>query len=377
MSLRSKWVVPALALGALGLAPQSVHAQWGGWGGWGGWGASTPMEGIGYGMGAMAMGAGQYNVDSAMARSMNVDTNLRISQAMWQQQHYLNWTNMLRRERNSRNTVQSLENIKKRIHEQPNDSDIRSGNALNAVLEDVTDPKKVHPSQLHLSRIPLEPGLGKDLPLFYANQAVAFTIGDLMGEGEVPLLLRSEVYAPNREEIKKALADVEQHSAEQALSLDQVNALIKAIDKLDQAFQKHAKFGDPGYQEAKARLTSIKRMTKMLSSPNFEEILATVEKARKANVEPTVTDLIGFMKHFNLRFGAAKTERQAQAMASLFPKMDQIRDEILAQTSEANPSQMAVSTKSLSEVLNKLPIDDTPPAPDSDKPAPRPEGNKE
>lgn len=363
MSLRSKWVVSAFALGALSFTSQSSHAQWGGWGGWGGWGASTPMQGIGYGMGAMAMGAGQYNVDSAMARSMNVDTNLRISQAMWQQQHYLNWTNMLRRERNSRNTVQSLENIKKRIHETPNDSDIRSGNALNAILEDVTDPKKVHPSQLKLSRIPLPPGLGKDLPLFYANQAVAFTIGDLLGEGEVPILLRSEVYAPYREAIKKALADVEAHSVDQSLSIDQINVLIKAIDSIDQAFQKHAKFGDPGYQEARTRIASAKKMTKMLASPNFEEILATVEKAKQANVEPTVTDLIGFMKHFNLRFGAAKTERQAQAMMTLFPKMDQIRDEVLAQTSEANPSEMAVSTKSLAEVLDKLPVDNKPPAP--------------
>jgi len=368
MSLRSKWVVSALSLGVLSFASQASHAQWGGWGGWGGWGASTPMQGIGYGMGAMAMGAGQYNVDSAMARSMNVDTNLRIDQAMWQQQHYLNYTNMLRRERNSRNTVQTLDNIKKRVHENPNESDIRSGNALNAVLEDVTDPKKVHPSQLKLSRIPLEPGLGKDLPLFYANQAVAFTIGDLMGEREVPILLRSQVYAPYREAIKAALSEVEQQSADQSLSIDQINALVKSIDDLDQAFQKNAKFGDPGFQEARARIASAKKMTKMLASPNFEEILATVEKARKANVEPTVTDLIGFMKHFNLRFGAAKTERQAQAMMSLFPKMDQIRDEILAQTTEASPEQMAVSTKSLSEVLEKLPVDDKTPSPD--KPAP-------
>jgi hypothetical protein len=361
MNLRSKWVIPALSVGVLSIFAQSSHAQWGGWGGWGGWGASTPMQGIGMGMGAMAMGAGQYNVDSAMARSMNVDTNLRISQAMWQQQHYLNWTNMLRRERNSKNTVQSLENIKKRIHEAPNESDIRSGNALNAILEDVTDPKKVHPSQLRLSRIPLEPGLGKQLPLFYSNQAVAFTIGDLMGEAQVPLLLRSQVYAPYRENIKKAMASVEQASVDQSLSPEQINAVIKAIDDFDQAFQKHAKFGDPGYQEAKARISAVKKMTKMLSTPKFEEILATVEKAKKANVEPTVTDLIGFMKHFNLRFGAATNDAQAAAMMDLFPKMDQIRDEVLAQTTEANPAELENSTKSLSEVLAKLPVDDKTP----------------
>ena len=104
---KSKWIRPALVAGLLSLSAGSSQAQYGGFGGWGGWGggASTPMQGAGIGMGAMAMGAGQYNLDSSMARSMNVDTNLRLSQAMAQSQHYMNWTNMLHRERKSKANI--------------------------------------------------------------------------------------------------------------------------------------------------------------------------------------------------------------------------------------------------------------------------------
>lgn len=373
MLKKSKWVRPALVAGLLTLSAGTSNAQYGGWGGWGGWGggASTPMQGIGYGMGAMAMGAGQYNLDSSMARSMNVDTNLRISQAMWQSQHYMNWTNMLHRERKARNTNAALDGISKRLHENPNASDIRSGAALNAVLEDVTDPKRVHPSQLRLSNIPLEPGQAKSLPLFYASQAVAFTISDLIGEEDWPLLLRAKVYKPYRDNLTNTMKSVENagQESEGGLTPDYINAVIKAINDLDAAFQENAKFDDPGYSDAKAQIASLKKLTKMLTTPNYEAILAEIEKAKKANVQPTVTDLIGFMKHFNLRFGEAKTEKQAQAMMDLFPKMDQIRDEVLAQTKPANPQEMAVSNKNLTEVLDKLQVDEkTPPAPKQDPP---------
>ncbi len=370
---KSKWIRPALVAGLLSLTAGSTQAQYGGFGGWGGWGggASTPMQGAGIGMGAMAMGAGQYNLDSSMARSMNVDTNLRLTQAMWQSQHYMNWTNMMHRERKARATNESLEGIKKRLHETPNEGDIRNGDALNAVLEDVSDPKKVHPSQLRLSNIPLEPGQAKALPLFYASQAVAFTISDLIGEEDWPLMLRANVYKPYRNNLAKAMKACEIAGTEGELTPDLISDVTKAVAAIDQAFQDNAKYGDPGLAEAKAQISSLKKLTKMLSTPNFEEILATIEKAKANKVQPTVTDLIGFMKHFNLRFGEAKTEKQAQAMMDLFPKMDKIRDEVLAQTREATPQEMAISNKSLTEVLDKLQTDDKTPAAPKQAPEPK------
>lgn len=368
MLKKNRWVRSAMAASLLCIYSGTSEAQYGGWGGWGGWGASTPMQGIGYGMGAMAMGAGQYNLDSSMARSMNVDTNLRISQAMWQQQHYLNWTNLLRRERTAQNTVKSVESIKKRLHENPNDSDIRSGDALNAILEDVTDPKKVHPSQLRLSRIPLDPSQAKNLPLFYASEAIAFTISGLVGEEDWPFLLRGNAYKQYRDNLTKAIQRAEKVDIEGDLTPDDIAAVNNAISDLEAAFEQNAKFNDPGYREAKAQISAIKKLTKMLAKPNFEEILKTIEQARKNNVEPTVTDLIGFMKHFNLRFGASQNDKQAQALMDLYPKMDQIRDEVLAQSTDANPEQMAVSNKSLAEVLDKLQTDEkTPPPPKQDQ----------
>ncbi|RLT07900.1 MAG: hypothetical protein DWI24_11560 [Planctomycetota bacterium] len=370
---KSKWIRPALVAGLLSLSAGSSQAQYGGFGGWGGWGggASTPMQGAGIGMGAMAMGEGQYKVDSSMARSMNVDTNLRLSQAMAQSQHYMNWTNMLHRERKSKANITAIDGIQKRLHETPNEVDIRSGDALNAALEDVSDPQKVHPSQLRLSNIPLEPEDVKSLPLFYASQAVAFTIGDLIDDEDWPLLLRANVYKPYRENLAKAMKACEDASLGGQLTPDLIDNVNKAVAAVDTAFQQNAKYGDPGLVEAKAQISSLKKLTKMLSTPNYEEILSTIEKAKKNNVQSTVTDLIGFMKHFNLRFGAAKTEKQAQALMDLYPNLDKIRDEVLAQTREATPQEMAIMNKPLAQVLDKLQVDDKTPAAPKQTPEPK------
>ena len=162
---------------------------------------------------------------------------------------------------------------------------------------------------------------------------------------------------------KDEVLHAERVDLEGHLTPDDIKAVDQAIANLESKFQENAKFDDAGYKEAKAAISAVKKLTKMLTKPNFEEILQTLDQAKKNNVEPTVTDLIGFMKHFNLRFGAAKTEKQAQALADLFPKMDQIRDEVLSQSKDATPEQIAVSNKNLAEVLDKLSTDDKTPPP--------------
>src|SRR5208283_3510154 len=53
-----------------------------GWGGWGG----TAQGSMARGMGMFNMGAGMYNMETAQARSINVDTAMRWNAAVWQGQ---------------------------------------------------------------------------------------------------------------------------------------------------------------------------------------------------------------------------------------------------------------------------------------------------
>ena len=79
----------ALAVAVVVFPGTMVRAQYGGYypggyGGWGGWGGGGTVAGdTARGLGAFAAGAGQYNVDTAQAASINTDTTMRWNNYVW------------------------------------------------------------------------------------------------------------------------------------------------------------------------------------------------------------------------------------------------------------------------------------------------------
>ena len=92
MTKRKMRIALAMAIALWATASPAARAQWGyyprgyggcGWGGWGG-GAETPQGSMARGMGAYAAGAGYYNQQTAVARSINTDTAMRYNQYMYE-----------------------------------------------------------------------------------------------------------------------------------------------------------------------------------------------------------------------------------------------------------------------------------------------------
>ena len=75
----------ALTWAVLGITPAHARGYPPGYGayGWGGWGGVTVGGSTAAGMGAFAAGAGQYNAQTAQARSMNVDTAMKYNDYFW------------------------------------------------------------------------------------------------------------------------------------------------------------------------------------------------------------------------------------------------------------------------------------------------------
>ena len=108
---------------------------YGGWG-FGGWGG-TAEGSILQGMGAYAEGAGVYNYDSAVAGSINTDSYIRLNQYIWNSEleARARWN-----AHQARRLTLSKDEYKarlKRIRTNPDPADIESGEALNAILQDL------------------------------------------------------------------------------------------------------------------------------------------------------------------------------------------------------------------------------------------------
>jgi hypothetical protein len=322
-----------LALGAalfLALPGATASAQYyggyGGYWGWGGWGA-TPIGDIARGMGAYAEGVGVYNVTTAQAASINTDTMMRWNAAVWAAQNSLNREHYARllaeRARNKKLT----DEIATRIRENPNPVDIERGDALNAILEQLSDPR-IHPSALRMARVPLKNSWIKEIPFHYASEALTLSLHRITSKDNWPPVLSTDAFKPEREAYQKAIDAALEEDKERDLRPETIAAIEQAAEKIRQKVEDTIPQSSPDYIPAQNFLKTIFGVVKMLRKPEIDQVLAAVEKYPGT----TVADLFAFMQMFNLRFGSANSVRERALYRDMYPLLDEQRDKILAQS---------------------------------------------
>ncbi len=302
----------------------SAQAQWGGYGGygWGGWGGTTAMGSNARGMGVFAAGVGQYNVDTAQARSINADTTMRFNEYMWESQQIRNkqYYEQLARRRQTINA--SAEQEYTRLRSNPESRDIQSGDALNVVLDELTRPG-VYTTATSAGSIKLSSASVKDIPFTYAPQAVTISLDELTDQPPPDLLMQDQFKA-NREAVR-ALADQARKEADEQGKISR-ETLAKVRERLN-AIHQQLLSGVPDSKdrrEAETYLKALYGLTKMLEEPEIDQFLRELDKVP----ETTLANLISFMNAFNLRFGVAGTPRQRSVYSEIYPQMVQLRDQV-------------------------------------------------
>ena len=129
----------ALVLSISAVSAQAQYGRYGGWGGWGG-GVGTAQGSIARGAGVYAAGAGAYNEQTAVARSINANTAMQVNQYMYEvnknnAKYY--YTRSANKQKEASSTGEA---IYKRLHDNPSGYDIHTGDALNVVLDELTNP---------------------------------------------------------------------------------------------------------------------------------------------------------------------------------------------------------------------------------------------
>src|SRR5271157_1767379 len=117
-----RFMMRALFLGLIlsiwAVSAQAQYGRYGGWGGWGG-GVGTLQGSMMRGAGVAMAGAGYYNEQTAVARSMNANTAMQINQYMYE----VNKTNAKyyygRSAAREKKDSSAGEAIYKRLHDNP------------------------------------------------------------------------------------------------------------------------------------------------------------------------------------------------------------------------------------------------------------------
>jgi hypothetical protein len=331
---RQRWTAPlavAFVLGAFGSArAQFGYTYPGGYGGWGGWGASTVLGDEARGMGMFASGVGQYNVQTAQARSINTQTAMMFNEYLWESQQIRNQRYYQQQQAKRNRINMSAEQTYARLRDNPDRDDINSGDALNVALDQITSPK-VYLTAMKEAQAKIPSTLIRQVPFNKASEAVTVSIGELTDRNSWPPELR------DNPAFEKELSDL-RAAADEARKEDDADDLkpetIKRVQAAVAALRAKAEATYPRNSAQRRTVAPyIKGLTglaRMLDTPRYQELLRDVDK----HPERSLSDLIGFMHAFNLRFGVAETPDQREAYTQLFPLLDNLRDAVAA---EAGP----------------------------------------
>jgi hypothetical protein len=313
---------------ALTLPGGAVRAQFGfpvGQFGWGGW-SSTVQGDIAHGLGSMATGMGQYNAQTAVAKSVNADTVMRLNQYVFQAQQEANRRQFERQNRRQGRVTSTAAETADRLRNRPEASDIERGDALNVLLDDLTSPAVLHSSGLRFAGGTIPSALVREIPFRNAAQAVTISIDQLTNRERFPTFLRSEALTAEREAFVNAVHE----AAGQAREQDEISPeAIRTVQATGRALYQKAKSAEVGAtrDERNEALTYLKGMSglaRMLENPDTIQALKELKK-----IETTqVANLVAFMQAYNLRFGPADSAAQRKAYRTLYPILKADRDQI-------------------------------------------------
>ncbi|MDR3637774.1 MAG: hypothetical protein P4L84_28470 [Isosphaeraceae bacterium] len=350
------------ALMVLAAAGPQAHAQFGygyypggyggwGWGGWGG-GVGTVQGDIARGLGYYAAGAGQYNLDTAMANAINADTVGRWNEFMFLSQMEANRRERERLDRRMRRDAGASEAIAKRVRENPTPDDIVSGDALNAALDQITDPR-IHASALRMAKTPISGQIVRAIPFVNASDAVTICMDQLSSKDGWPGWLRRETFAAERAAYESAVDKALKEDAEGDVSPATIAEVRAAASRVRAKLQQFPPADREQLVESQNYVKTLLGLARMLERPGVDKILAELDKIDKT----TIGSLLGFMHTFNLRFGRASTPRQRAAYEAIYPLLDAERDKLVQETDLAARTVVKAKKREATDFFQGMHLD--------------------
>lgn len=262
---------------------------------------STPQGDVLRGEGVALSGLGFFNLATAQANMINTQAWMTLNQYLYEarmeERKRFHALLMRRKENNNK----SLAEIQKRLRESPTETDLRRGDALNVLLDDLTAPT-IHPSTLRYAKVPLVGGTLQRIPLHLPTLGGVISMRQLTVDDDWPIPLRAEAFAVERRNYLKAVDRVLEQELDGRVSPDAVQAVRQAVDDLrDKMEQKISIHDRDAFLQSKNFIDALEKAARLLQQPAVDRLLAEMERYPGT----TVGDLLEFMQRHNLQFSEA------------------------------------------------------------------------
>jgi hypothetical protein len=330
----------------------TAHAQYGwGWGGWGGWGGETPQGSIARGLGALYAGAGQFNEQTAIARSINEDTWQRWNQYLYLSNEEATRKYLAKKNFDIQNNKNAYNSIVKRLQDNPTSKDVDDGDALNAALDQLSDPR-IQSSSLRMASTPIDAKIISEIPFRYASEAVTIIMSNLKGAKQWPPALESPRFAEDKKEFEEVAEQARREDEDGEISPQTISRAKTLVARLRGKLAQQPLADTRDNLAAERFVKTLAGLVKLLEKPDTKEVLDQLRKVTTT----TVGHLIGFMHVYNLRFAAATTPKQKMIYEQLWPMLDEARD-VVAKKIDGSVA-VEGDPKHVGDFFNKMNPDD-------------------
>src|SRR5262245_29565633 len=178
-----------MAVGAiliLSMMGRDARAQWGfdGWGWWG-WGAASPESAELHAAGQFAMGAGVFNLKTAQAMSIDADTAMKFNDYVAQVTRESARLHAARIDQRVARNRSLYDARQKQLRDNPTRRDIDTGDALNAAVADLSDPR-LGRSALRAARTTVPASLIAEVPFVNAVERVSLMLNEVRASVKWP-----------------------------------------------------------------------------------------------------------------------------------------------------------------------------------------------
>jgi hypothetical protein len=322
-----------------------------GWGGWGGW-VDTPEGVLARGMGQYYEGLGVLNKKTAMAEAINTETMIRWNEYMYDAHLEATRRTVARRGASSERVRTARSEILKNLLENPAARDVENGNALNAAVTQLSDPR-ISASVLRSATAPIEASTIREIPFRNASEAVTIVLSEVKAVTKWPPALDGDRFAAERaafsEIVDTAMKEDEEGDISPA-TLKRAHELVRGLrDKLAAT----PLDGVSASQEARRFLQTLSGLVRMLETPDTNEAFNQLRMVKST----TLGNLIAFMQVFNLRFGAATTPSQRLIYRQLFTALDELRDQVLKGAKLNDDTPILANPGVIGDFFSKFDVD--------------------
>jgi hypothetical protein len=261
-----------------------------------------------------------------MANNINAQTAILLNNAWAQATHEDAMIHAARVHKEFLRDQTLYDAHQKKLRDNPGQHEIENGDALNAAVMDLSDPR-LGSTASRAANANVPASLIAEVPFQNASERVTFVLDKLRGASKWPRAFETPRFAKDKDLYNVIVERIRKEDMEGDVSAKTITQAKTLVASLRGKLMAQPLEDEDDQKAALNFINASTALVGLLDKPDIRPALAQLKQVK----DTSLGNLLGFMHAFNLRFGAAETQKQKLAYQQLYGILDQTRDQILAE----------------------------------------------